>query len=216
MLQIAPSLLSADFSNLTGEIAAVSNGDMLHLDIMDGHFVPNISFGLPIVECVRRMTGLLLDVHLMMANPLKYAEAFAWAGADLICFHLEAQPDPRPVLRAIRACGKMAGMALKPATPVQRLEPYLEELDMVLIMAVEPGFGGQRFQPGALPKIQAVRRMADSRKPDLWIQVDGGIVPETAASCVQAGADVLVAGTYIFRSPSPAQAISQLRLLQPR
>lgn len=211
MIRISPSILSANFAELSHEIAAVSNADMLHLDVMDGHFVPNITIGLPVVESIRRATGLFLDVHLMISDPMSYAERFARAGADLVCFHYETLQNPRPVLDVIHACGKKAGIALKPSTPVSVLDPLLDALDLALIMAVEPGFGGQAFQPAALQKLAELRRMADVRKPELWIEVDGGIVPETARRCAAAGANVLVAGSYVFSHPSPETAVEELR-----
>lgn len=211
-VKISPSILSADFANLSRDIAAVSNADMLHLDVMDGHFVPNITIGVPVVESVRKTTDLFLDVHLMISDPMSYAERFAKAGADLICFHSETMQNPRQMIDVIHACGKKAGIALKPSTPVEVVSSCLEVLDMVLVMAVEPGFGGQAFRPAALDKIRALRAMAEERSPGLWIEVDGGIVPDTAKQCVEAGANVLVAGSYIFTSACPAQAVENLRI----
>ncbi len=184
-----------------------AGADMLHFDVMDGHFVPNISFGIPVLQSLNRCTDLLLDVHLMIDAPLRYIKAFAAAGADLITFHLEAAADPTAVIAAIHAEGKKAGVSVKPATPAQDLLRYLDQIDMALVMTVEPGFGGQSFMADMLPKITALRKAA----PGLDIQVDGGINAETAKLCREAGANVLVAGSYVFGAVDKKAAVQSLR-----
>lgn len=184
-----------------------AGADMLHFDVMDGHFVPNFSFGIPVLECLNRCTDLLLDVHLMIDNPLRYIKPFAKAGADLITFHLEAADDPEAVIAAIHAHGKKAGISIKPATPAKSLLPFLERIDMALVMTVEPGFGGQSFLTDMLPKVAALRNAA----PVLDIQVDGGINADTARLCREAGANVLVAGSYVFGAADKKAAMQSLR-----
>lgn len=212
-IKIAPSILSADYADLKNEIAKVKNGgaDMLHVDVMDGHFVPNISIGPPVVKSVRKATDMFLDCHLMISNPLNYIDAFADAGADLISFHIESESDTSETLEKIIASGVRPAIVLKPGTPAEAVFPYLEKLSMVLVMTVEPGFGGQSFMENQLPKIKAIREKARVVNPGLMIQVDGGIVPETAKLCIEAGADVLVSGSYIFGAPHIKEAISSLR-----
>ena len=209
---VSPSILSADFANLSSGIASVSNAPWLHIDVMDGHFVPNITVGLPVVQSLRHATTRFLDVHLMISDPLFFARHFAAAGADLVCFHAEACDHPEEVISQIRDSGKKAAVALKPATGAKCLLPYLDKLDMVLIMTVEPGFGGQAFLPEMLPKIQEVKAMADKKNPSLLIEVDGGINERTAALCRKAGADILVAGSYVFGAEDPSAAVERLRL----
>ena len=217
---VSPSILAADFANLAREAERAAAAPWLHVDVMDGHFVPNISIGIPVVASLKKAVRQFLDVHLMISDPLGYAPQFAKAGADLICFHIEAcgETGPGPILDAVEACGCQTAIALKPATPADVLEPWMDRLDMVLVMTVEPGFGGQAFMPEMLPKIRTLRamaeRVADLRaqkgKPPLRIEVDGGINGETAALCCRAGADVLVAGSYVFGSADPASAIRTL------
>ena len=207
MIRISPSLLAADFSRLDRELDRVSGADAIHLDVMDGVFVPNISFGVPVLQAIRKVTPLFFDVHLMIVRPLDYIEAFVKAGADCITFHLESESDPGEVIQKIRSFGKQAGIAIKPGTPAQALLPYLPDLDMVLVMSVEPGFGGQKFMESALPKLEFLRNAA----PGLTLNVDGGINGETGRRCVAAGADMLVAGSYVFGAGDPSAAISSLR-----
>jgi len=184
---------------------------MLHLDIMDGHFVPNISFGIPIIESIREITRLKFDTHLMISNPEKYLEPFKKAGADSLTVHLEVCPDPARIIDAIHVLKMECGLVVNPATPVEEIFPYLQLIQLVLVMSVEPGFGGQSFQPGSLEKIRRLRARIDALGLDLPIQVDGGINPDTAPSVRGAGADLLVAGSAVFRAPDPAAAIRTLR-----
>lgn len=213
MTKIAPSILSADFACLGQEIRSIETADYLHFDVMDGLFVPNISIGIPVLESVRKITDMTLDVHLMIDRPHRYVERFADAGADLVVFHLEADApeDIRDALRTVRARGKRAGLAVKPATPAEDLIPYLSELDLALVMTVEPGFGGQRFMEDMLPKVELLRKTVDREGLPCEIEVDGGVNPATAALCRAAGADVLVAGSDVFRAADRAARIAQLR-----
>ncbi len=194
---IAPSLLAADFSQLGREVRQLESAGarILHLDVMDGHFVPNISFGVPIVEAVRRTTDLLLDVHLMISDPARYVEAFREAGADAITIHIEAAPDPIEILDRIRSLGAYAGLSLSPPTPVDSVAPFLNYCDLVLVMSVMPGFGGQTFQPEVLPKIRYLRQRLGE---DRLVSVDGGVNGTTVAPCAQAGANLLVVGTGLL------------------
>jgi ribulose-phosphate 3-epimerase len=212
-IRIAPSLLAADFARLGEEVRAIeaAGADWLHLDIMDGHFVPNISFGPGLVKALRKHAGLPFDVHLMIAPADPYLAAFAEAGADLISLHPEAGPHLHRSLQTIRALGKKAGVVLNPGTPLAAVETVLELCDLVLVMSVNPGFGGQSFIRSQLAKIAALRAMIEATGRDIALQVDGGVTAETARDCIEAGADVLVAGTAVFGARDYAAAIAGLR-----
>lgn len=207
MVQIAPSLLAADFSALGEEVSRVASADMLHIDVMDGCFVPNISMGPGVVAAVRKKSSLFFDVHLMLAHPLQYIRAFRGAGADCISFHIESGDDPARVLDAIRESGAKPALAISPATPPEILEPYASGLFMITVMTVEPGFGGQKLIPSCLEKAAWLKK----RFPGVLIEIDGGVNTETLSACKATGADVLVAGTAVFKSSDPAAAIEQLR-----
>jgi ribulose-phosphate 3-epimerase len=213
MVKIAPSILSADFSKLGEEILAVDKGgaDYIHIDVMDGHFVPNITIGPLIVEAIRPITKLPLDVHLMIENPDQYIEAFAKAGADYITVHVEACRHLHRTIQNIKSFGVKAGVVLNPATPVESIQHIIGEIDMVLLMSVNPGFGGQKFIPEVLPKIRKVKEMAENKGIDLEIEIDGGVNSETAKLCMEAGANVLVAGSAIYNEEDYAKAISLIR-----
>ncbi|MEH7117821.1 ribulose-phosphate 3-epimerase [Neobacillus vireti] len=213
MVKIAPSILSADFSKLGEEIIAVdqAGADYIHIDVMDGHFVPNITIGPLIVEAVRPVTKLPLDVHLMIENPDQYIEAFAKAGADYITVHVEACRHLHRTIQSIKSYGVKAGVVLNPATPVESIQHIISDIDMVLLMSVNPGFGGQTFIPEVLPKIRKVKEMAEQKGLSLEIEIDGGVNPETARQCIEAGANVLVAGSAVYNQEDYKKAISQLR-----
>jgi len=213
MLKIAPSILSADFARLGEQVALVeeAGAEVLHIDVMDGHFVPDITIGPLVVKALRPHSRMFFDVHLMIENPERYIEEFAKAGADNITVHLEATPHIHRAVQQIKSLGLKAGVSLNPATPLDGLKYILEDLDMVLIMSVNPGFGGQKFIPAVLPKIQVLRRHLEQMQSSCEIEVDGGINLDTAAAVVKAGADILVAGAAVFASPDPAQAVRQLR-----
>jgi ribulose-phosphate 3-epimerase len=205
--QLAPSILSADFARLADEAARVEGvADLLHVDVMDNHFVPNLTLGPVVVESLRGATALPLDLHLMIEDPDRWAPGYVEHGASLVTFHVEAARDPVRTARAIRAAGGRAGLALKPATPLAPYEDILGEFDMVLVMTVEPGFGGQSFIAEMLPKIREARRAILNRGLSLWLEVDGGINADTAARCAEAGADVFVAGSAVFDAADPAAA----------
>lgn len=215
MIKISPSILSADFSRLGAEVEEIRRGgaDYVHVDVMDGIFVPNLSIGIPVVQSLRKATDMFLDVHLMIDRPHRYIEQFCEAGADLVTVHVEAD-QPQALfesIQRIKACGKKAGMSIKPGTPVSVLRPYLEQLDLVLVMTVEPGFGGQSFMHDMLPKVRQLRQLILEEDLHCELEVDGGVDPLTAPLCKQAGADVLVAGSAVFKQADRAAAIRAIR-----
>ncbi len=209
---IEPSLLASDFAHLDLEIRRLerAGAQSLHLDIMDGHFVPNISFGFPVIEAIRRSTRLPLDVHLMISEPGRYLERFREAGADLLTIHVEAADDPRPLLREIRRLGAVAGLTLNPPTPIEAVGPYLHDCDLVLVMSVMAGFGGQEFEPQAVDRLRHLRAAGGS---DLLLSVDGGINDETIGPCAEAGAEVFVTGSALFAHHAYGQAMAEFRSL---
>jgi len=210
-IQITPSILNADFANLAAQAAAVAGADWLHVDVMDNHFVPNLTLGAPVVASLAKATSIPIDCHLMIDDPDRWAPAFVQAGAGSVTFHIEAAHAPVRLARELRAMGARAGMALNPATAIEPYEDLLAELDMVLVMTVEPGFGGQRFLDMCLPKIARTRALIDRHGLDLWVQVDGGVSTETIERCVQAGADVFVAGSAVFGADDPDAMVERLR-----
>ena len=213
MIKIAPSILSADFGHLARDIQRVSSADYLHVDVMDGAFVPNISLGIPVVQSIRKCTDMFLDVHLMVDKPVRYVEAFAKAGADLLSVHLEADHPTRiaEALKLMDQCGVKKAVALRPITSAKAILPYIEQLDMVLVMTVEPGFGGQAFMESQLDTIREVRAIINRYNPACELEVDGGIAPNTAPLVVEAGANVLVAGSAVYGKEDIPAAIQALR-----
>lgn len=212
-IQIAPSILSADFANLESEIQRIGNADMVHVDVMDNHFVPNLTIGQPVVEAIVGATSLPIDCHLMIDDPDRWAPGFAEAGAHSVTFHAEAAAAPIRLARELRRLGSRVGVALKPATPVEPLHDLLGEIDMLLIMTVEPGFGGQEFLDMCLPKVRRTRSLVSESGLDVWVQVDGGVSGKTIERCAEAGADVFVAGSAVYGAVDPAAAIDDLRAL---
>ncbi|WP_372521068.1 ribulose-phosphate 3-epimerase [Candidatus Ruminimicrobiellum ovillum] len=212
---IAPSILSADFANLAKDVAVVESAgaDWLHVDVMDGHFVPNITIGPVVVKSIKKYSKLFFDVHLMITNPEKYWESFYKAGADLIVFHNEVSCDKKQLIQEIKKTGIKVGVSIKPKTPVNDILEILPLVDVVLIMTVEPGFGGQSFMADMVPKISSLRKIIDDNKYKCLIEIDGGINDKTAKVCIDAGADVLVSGSYIFAAQNPQQVLKGLKSL---
>ena len=210
-MRITPSLLNADFADLGGEAGRIPTADFLHLDVMDNHFVPNLTIGLPVIESIARSSAQPVDAHLMIEDPDRWAPQYAEAGAASVTFHVEAAAAPVRLARALRSAGARASMALKPATPIEPYEDLLPELDMVLIMTVEPGFGGQKFLDLCLPKIRRTRALLDKVGGDIWLQVDGGVSLETIERCAEAGADTFVAGSAVFGADDPGAMVEALR-----
>lgn len=210
-MRITPSLLSADFANLQREIERIPSADALHVDVMDNHFVPNLTIGVPVVEAIRKITEQMLDIHLMIADPDRWAPAYVEAGAESVSFHVEAAAAPVRLARELRKMGARSSLGIKPATPIEPYFDLFEEFDMILIMTVEPGFGGQKFLDICLPK---VRRAAEYLKPlgkDIWLQVDGGVSEKTIDACIDAGADTFVAGSAVFGADDPDKMVQTLR-----
>ena len=213
MIQISPSILSADFANLERDLTMLAEcgADMAHVDVMDGHFVPNLTIGAPVVKALRKVTTLPLDVHLMISEPHKYIEDFAKAGADFLTIHVECSSPIQETLELIRTHGVKAALSVKPNTPASAILPYLPMLDMVLVMSVEPGFGGQSFIPSALEKSAEIRAMIDRVNPNCLLEIDGGVTEENASACIDAGVNVIVAGSAVFNSPDRKKTITALR-----
>ncbi|MEP7017739.1 MAG: ribulose-phosphate 3-epimerase [Actinomycetota bacterium] len=215
-MQISPSILASDFANLESELKRIANANWAHVDVMDAHFVPNLTLGLPVVEALARVSPIPLDAHLMIDDPDRWAPMYAEAGASSVTFHIEAARDPRSLARDLRALGVRAGMALKPGTPFAPYAELLPELDMVLVMTVEPGFGGQSFMADQMPKVREVREAVDRCGGEIWVQVDGGVTAATIEACAEAGADVFVAGSAVYGAEDAAAAVDQLRALAAR
>ncbi len=205
--KISPSILASDYANLETELERINASDLIHIDVMDGHFVPNITIGAPVVKALKKVCDIPFDVHLMISNPLDYAEDFANAGADIICFHIESESDTEETINKILSLGKKAALAVKPKTEIDAVLPFIEKLSMILVMTVEPGFGGQSFMEEVMPKIEKIREI----NKDIDIEVDGGINEETVKIAARAGANVFVAGSAVFKAPVPNEMIKTLK-----
>ena len=212
-IKIAPSILSADFANLQRDIERIATADYVHVDVMDGLFVPNISIGIPVVKSIRPVTGLPLDVHLMIDRPVRYVEQFCDAGADIVTCHVEADSRENilEALSRIHVKGKRAGVVLKPGTSATAVLPFINQVEMILVMTVEPGFGGQKFMADQLPKVAAIRKLINERNPACELEVDGGVAPDTCQTCIDAGANVLVAGSAVYKAEDIPARIKELR-----
>ena len=213
MIKIAPSILSADFANLEREIHRISDADYVHVDVMDGMFVPNITIGVPVLQSIRKITNMFLDVHLMIVQPVRYVEAFCDAGADLVTVHVESDTEENihAAIDKIHAKGKKAGIVLKPKTPAETVLPFLDKVELILVMTVEPGFGGQSFMADQMPKVTAIRKLIDEKNPACELEVDGGVAPDTCKTCIEAGANVLVAGSAVYKAADIPARIAELR-----
>ncbi|MGN0537881.1 MAG: ribulose-phosphate 3-epimerase [Acutalibacteraceae bacterium] len=214
-MKIAPSMLSCDFSVMKEELERIdrSGADWVHLDVMDGHFVPNLTIGPSVIQAIRPYTKIPFDVHLMITNPIDYVEPFAKAGSDILTFHIESASDPKATIEKIKASGMKAGLSVKPNTPIETIYPYLDDLYLVLVMTVEPGFGGQKFMADMMPKVTALRAEAKRRDLDIIIEIDGGVSAENIRTAAEAGVDVCVAGTSVFKAENAAQAIAEMKQL---
>ena len=215
-VRITPSILNADFADMGREVGRIESADGVHIDVMDNHFVPNLTMGVPMVEALRKVSDLPFDAHLMIEDPDVWAPGYVDAGAQTVTFHLEAAKAPIRLAREIRSRGGRAAVALKPATPVEQIADFIEEFDQVLLMTVEPGFGGQSFLDCVLPKIRRTRELIDRTGKDIWLQVDGGVSPRTIARAARAGADTFVAGSAVYRAEAPDEAVQRLRNLATR
>lgn len=213
MIKISPSILSADFANLARDIGRIETADYVHVDVMDGLFVPNISIGIPVVKSIRPITSLPLDVHLMIDRPVRYVDQFCDAGADIVTCHVEADTEENihEALRKIHAKGKKAGVVVKPKTPAGAVLPFIDEVEMILVMTVEPGFGGQKFMADMMPKVQTIRGYIDAMNPACELEVDGGVDPTTCKICIASGANVLVAGSAVYKAEDIPARIAELR-----
>ena len=213
MIKIAPSILSADFANLERDIGRISTADYVHVDVMDGLFVPNISIGIPVVQAIRPTTQLPLDVHLMIVQPVRYVEQFCDAGADIVTVHVESDSEENihAAIDKIHAKGKKAGIVVKPKTPAEAVLPFIEKAELILVMTVEPGFGGQSFMADMMPKVSAIRAYINEKNPACELEVDGGVAPDTCRTCIEAGANVLVAGSAVYKAADIPARINELR-----